>query len=280
MSETLHDTAATPDLSTLQAQLQDRLRHVTAAATLVTEKITHGGQSYIVKFRQPGQVRHVRSWLVSLGCVLLLRLWVRPARLRAGGLAHEAQRLRQLHAAGVQVPQVVLQTADYLVLEFCGENLTRCLQLASPAEKPVLLERVFDALASFHRAGHWHGGAQVRNLTLHDGEIYRIDFEEAAGNALPLAVMQAYDVLLTLQSVVEFLAGMPQAAVAQGLALLQRYFEQAPDDAVRQALCRLERVTCWLLTFETMLEKPAQKHRDVRRALLLAQLLRAYRVKG
>ena len=293
MSKTLLDSAAAAvDVSKLQAQLQDELQDKLrqARTPLVTEKIDHDGQCYIVKFRQHGQVRHLRSWLASLGCALLFGVWVRPARLRAGGLSHEAQRLRQLRAANLRVPQLVLQTADYLVLEFCGENLTQCLQQAAPDERLRLLERVFDELAQFHRAAQWHGGAQVRNLTLHHGQIYRIDFEEAAGHALPLPVIQAYDVLLTLQSIVDFL---PHAADAetetetetaadadltQGLALLQRYFEQTADAQVAQALARLARATDWLTRFASMLEKQAQQHRDVRRALRLAQLLRAYRL--
>lgn len=280
-------------LVSLQTLLQARLNG--ASGDLATEKISHHGQSYVVKYRRRGYARHVRSWLVSAGCAILFCRFVRPARLRAGDIAHEARRLRQLYGQGVRVPRVFLQTADYLVLEFCGEDLTRRLQAASPAEKRVLLGRVFDELAAFHRGGHWHGGAQVRNLTMsggRSGQIHRIDFEEAAGEALPLALMQAYDLILTLHSVVDHLADGDDGAsgtsgtnatggtngVAQGLSLLQGYFRQAPSAEVAQALRRLARVTDGLLGLEPMLRRQAQKHKDIRRSLALARLLRAFRL--
>ncbi|SMB24834.1 conserved protein of unknown function [Sterolibacterium denitrificans] len=278
--------AGNTSLVSLQTLLQARLNG--ASGDLATEKISHHGQSYIVKYRRRGYARHVRSWLVSAGCAILFGRFVRPARLRAGDIAHEARRLRQLHGQGVRVPRVFLQTADYLVLEFCGEDLTRRLQTVSPAEKQVLLERVFDELAAFHRGGHWHGGAQVRNLTMSDGrsgQIHRIDFEEAAGEALPLALMQAYDLILTLHSVVDHLVDGSDGTndtngLAQGLSLLQGYFRQAPSADVAQALRRLARLTDGLLGLEPMLRQQAQKHKDIRRSLALAQLLRAFRLSG
>lgn len=258
----------------LQTLVQSRLD--AAPGNLATEKIHHQGRDFIVKYRRHGQVRHGRSWLISVGCALLFRCFVHPARLRAGDIAYEARRLAYLQQQGVRVPHVVLQTADYLVLEFCGEDLTRRLQGAPADERAALLLRIFDELARFHLAGDWHGGAQVRNLTLHGGQIYRIDFEEAAGDALPLALMQAYDLLLTLQSVVDHLGLDGMAAKDEGVALLQRYFQQAPSPAVKQALCRLEKVTGLLLWLAFLLRQQAQKHKDIRRALLLAQLLRQF----
>lgn len=270
--------AGSVDLASLQRLLHARVSGATGG--LATEKISHHGRNYVVKYRRRGYARHVRSWLVSAGCAVLFRVFVRPARLRAGDIAHEARRLRQLHSQGVRVPRVCLLTEDCLVLDFCGEDLTRRLQAALPDEREILLGRVFDELAAFHRAGHWHGGAQVRNLTLHDGQIHRIDFEEAAGDVLPLALMQAYDLILTLHSVVDHLADGAAGGngVAQGLLLLQRYFRQAPSGEVMQAVCRLERVTGGLLGLEPMLRQQARKHKDIRRSLMLARLLRAFRL--
>ena len=195
------------------------------------QSFTHRKNKYVVKYRQTTSPRYLRSWAASTACALMFEEFVRPARLRAGDIEHEAARLRTLHRQGVRVPQVVTQTADFLILEHCGNNLARLVKHAQPDTRTGILKRVIDDLAEFHRAGHWHGGAQLRNLTLQQDEIYRIDFEESVGMALPRELAQAYDLVLTFHSMADYLGHHGEL----GPALLSRYFQRGPAPEVRIA---------------------------------------------
>jgi tRNA A-37 threonylcarbamoyl transferase component Bud32 len=67
--------------------------------------------------------------------------------------------------------------------------------LTQPA-RMALIERIAEDLSQFHGAGHWHGAGQLRNMTLLNGRLYRIDFEEDLEGVLPLPYRQALDVFL------------------------------------------------------------------------------------
>jgi len=114
------------------------------------------------------------------------------AQLRTGGIQAEAQRLRALHAAGRRVPRVLLQDRDYLVLSAVGTSLDRIVPQLMTTEKIALFEQVADDLADWHNSGHWHGGAQLRNVTLHQNTLYRIDFEERHSHVLSTAARRQH----------------------------------------------------------------------------------------
>ena len=87
-----------------------------------------------------------------------------------------------------------------LVLEYVGEDLadlirnedsTTRLWLAQPPRRIWRPSRA--------RAGC--GGAQIRNITLREGELWRIDFEENIGSALSRPLTQAYDLFQMLASI-------------------------------------------------------------------------------
>ncbi|MGB6102956.1 MAG: RIO1 family regulatory kinase/ATPase [Pusillimonas sp.] len=233
------------------------------------QSFTCQGQRYVVKYQQPSRTRYLRSWMASAACAFLFNEIVRPARLRSGDVGHEATRLRSLRSQGVRVPEVILQTPDCLILEYCGKNLARVIKHAAQSEREALLVRVIDELAEFHRAGHWHGGAQLRNLTLHQGKIYRIDFEEAAGMFMPRELAQAYDVLLTFHSFIDYFGGN----IELGSSLLNRYFQRAPSDQVASSLRCLERKLGWWIRLEPLLGGLAHRHKDIRSAFALTRVL-------
>jgi len=230
---------------------------------------TYQAQRYVVKYKQTAAPRYLRSWMASAACAFMFNEWVRPVRLRAGGLGHEAARLHALRKQGLRVPRLVLQTPDFLVMEYCGEDLAQRIKRSQGAERAALLGRVVDELAEFHRAGHWHGGAQLRNLTWHQGQIYRIDFEETAGLSISLELAQAYDILLAFHSLIDYLDG----DIALGVALLDRYFQRAPSAKADSALRRLERKVGWWTKLEPLLGGSIRKHKDIRRAFILTRVL-------
>ena len=145
-------------------------------------------------------------------------------------------------AAGVRVPHIALRTGTYLLLEHCGPTAASLLKRWQPEEWRRTLAMLATELGEFHHAGLWHGGAQIKNITLLDGEAgpvsTRIDFEENFGDLLPLPATQAADLMLFLNSI--SLAGPIDESEARRLLpeLLDAYFAAHPDAAVRQVLER------------------------------------------
>lgn len=183
----------------------------------------------------------------------------------------EVRRLQALAQAGVRVPHVVLKTDDFFVLEYCGDVVATLLERWNrPTWRHELL-KLAEELGEFHSAGHWHGGAQIKNITLLDGISYRIDFEESFGNLLPLAVTQLNDLILFLNSV--SLAGPIDEEESRQLLplLLERYFAANPSQEIRELITR----TLPLLRSLVRLARPFQRwsKKGIRRVGIMLDVL-------
>lgn len=196
--------------------------------------------------KAPGSPRGTaQAFLLKMFCRFALGQSLPMATLRladgARRLADEAARLAALAAAGEAVPQVVAFAADCMVLRHVGETLEHGLRGMSPTETTEALDAAIDDLARFHRAGHWHGGAQVKNLTRNAGQLYRIDFEEDIGAYLPLPIVQAYDLILLVNSVT-LLHGMDERTSTElATHLLTRYFDRhQAGEEIRAVLRRAQ----------------------------------------
>lgn len=156
----------------------------------------------------------------------------------AHSMDFEAKRLQELAAGGVRVPRVALLTPEFFVLDYCGTVVATLLENWSPDTWRFELRRLATELGQFHRAGHWHGGAQIKNITLQDDISYRIDFEENFGLFLPLTVTQAADLMLFLNSI--SLAGPVDEAEARQLLpqLIDCYFAAHPNPEIKQVIQR------------------------------------------
>ena len=204
--------------------------------------IEHDGARYVVK-RTARRARNLLQSLLLRGFVRLSSgqaLPMRALRMSAGvsSMAYEAQRLAELAAAGVPVPRVVHRGSDYLVLDDVGPSLASQLLGWTPELWRDELPRQAAQLAALHRAGFWHGAAQIKNLTRRDGIVYRIDFEESFGEWVPLPAAQAFDLVLFLNSI--SLRGPIDEAEARCLlpALLDSYVAVNPDPQVLHAMTR------------------------------------------
>lgn len=153
-------------------------------------------------------------------------------------LAFEHQRLLALAAAGEQVPQVLSFDGHALVTSDVGTTLDALLyELPQDERLPLMCAAAAD-LAGFHARGQWHGGAQARNTTWDGRRFARLDFEERLVPALPLDMVQRYDVLQLLLSLARLLEPLGPAAV---LAVLRAYAEvdAAQGEALRAFIARL-----------------------------------------
>ena len=165
--------------------------------------------------------RPLRSWRKSLSIWLFARAVGVPVPWAAvrqtdgtALLAYEHQRLLALGAAGEAVPPVLAFDGHTLETGDIGTTLDHSLYRTEPTQRLALMCAASADLARFHARGHWHGGAQSRNITW-DGERFaRLDFEEPLVPGLPLATVQRYDALQLVLSLAGYLVPLGPAAVA------------------------------------------------------------------
>lgn len=243
-------------------------------------EIEIGGIRCIAKVRKPRAwhvvdyaLRYVRAFSLAIFCKLVLGEFPSPRVLLQNGLSYETVRLRSLREQGCAVPKVHAAEPGLLVLEFVGQDLPYCLRRVDVQAQSRM---AFDAgadLASFHLAGHWHGGAQLRNVTLQDGRYYRIDFEENIGGALSLPLAQAYDVLQACLSLTSLNRIPHDVLVSLGEQLLRGYLSVA---GAAQRGPALKRVASTIDRTERALRPLLSRldWRDVRGFRLTADLMR------
>jgi hypothetical protein len=176
--------------------------------------------------------RPLRSRRQSLG-IWLFAHWlgvpvpwhaVRQSDAR-GLLAFEHERLLALAAAGEAVPPVIAFDGHSLVTGDIGPILAHTLGEVPEPQRLAIMCAASADLAAFHARGHWHGGAQTRNITW-DGERFaRLDFEEPLLPGMDLPTVQLYDALQLLFSLSHMLEPLGPDAVREVL--------QAYEDAAR-----------------------------------------------
>lgn len=163
-------------------------------------------------------------------------------------LDHEHRRLLALAAAGERVPAVLAFDGHRLVTGDIGCTLDHWLHRTAPADRLPLMRAAAADLAAFHARGHWHGGAQTRNMTWDGRHFARLDFEERLQPGMPLATVQIYDalqLLLSLSSYFQVLGPEAVRAVLSAYADTPDTRAQVPDlrAFLRRLLPRLQRVS-------------------------------------
>lgn len=247
-----------------------------------TAVFDYGGRRYVAKRLAKRPRKLVQTlfmrWLVKRITGIPLPLKTLALSDAAQSVDFEVNRLQSLAAAGVAVPRVVLKSGDFFILDYCGTVVATLLEAWQPETWRKELPRLSKELGEFHRAGHWHGSAQIRNITLLEGKSYRIDFEEDFGLSLALPVCQLHDLLLFLNSV--SLAGPVDEAETRQLlpSLLENYFSENPDDEIRQLTIRILPLMRTLARLASPFQRWSKK--GIRRMLILVDLLGALQDKA
>lgn len=224
--------------SSLKAAAEAAFLHQSQRAVV----FEHAGEKYVAKRLAEKPRRLIQTlfmrWLVKRVTGQPLPMQTLALSAAASSMDFEAKRLHSLAIAGVRVPPVVLLTPEYFVLRHCGTVVATLLEGWQAADWRRELQQLARELGEFHAAGQWHGGAQIKNITLQNGITYRIDFEENFGEFLPLSVAQATDLMLFLNSI--SLAGPIDETEARQLLpqLINIYFATHPDAEVRQVIQR------------------------------------------
>jgi len=214
-----------------------------------TFSLKYDHRRLIIKQAAPQGRGRLQAWLVGWLCKRLTGVRLsKDALLLPGGqrqLEFEAQRLQSLRKAGEAVPAVCAVGDGWLALEDVGQNLQHRLNTLSADQTLDLLQTLATDLADFHQAGHWHGGSQIRNLTMRNDQLFRIDFEEDL-SSLPRPLVQAYDLALFLSSCIQPLDRIEADVIAAGQTLLEEYFRAHPSSEVLHCLQQGYNMLKWL----------------------------------
>lgn len=156
------------------------------------------GERVYVKQRRPGKNPLGRAAQEVLHRLTGNRLLLAPPGPGGDNVSFEAGMLRRLAEAGIRVPRVLHQEADFFVMSDAGYTMEEWLG-SQPERAGFYLERAAGALRRLHDFGFAHGGPQIRNFTFRDGEVHFIDFEDDIP-AERLADFQLRDVFIFLLS--------------------------------------------------------------------------------
>ncbi|WP_019625954.1 hypothetical protein [Thioalkalivibrio sp. ALJT] len=236
------------------------------------QELEFDGRHYVLKRVRAKARSRYQQWAVRLLCRLFFPRLTAPGNASPRNGWRELERVRMLRNAGQNVPRVVATLPDAVMYTHCGKSVEQHLRHQDPAERRTTLHTVTRNLAAFHRAGYWHGGAQLRNV-LFDGEhYYRVDFEEDLEQVLSLELAQVYDLAQHLADATTWVQHEDQAE-ALGLELLHAYQQLHWSPRHTQALRGVARLLAPLHWLGCRLRHA--RSRDVRRGVAMARVTRS-----
>lgn len=117
-------------------------------------------------------------------------------------IIYETNKIKRLQSLGTLVPNIVYQDENNFALEDCGEAIYTYTRSKDIEEEKFysLINKVIEQLATMHNANEYHGGAQTRNFTYKDDQVYAIDFEESFNDNIDIKTLQFRDLLLFILS--------------------------------------------------------------------------------
>jgi tRNA A-37 threonylcarbamoyl transferase component Bud32 len=179
--------------------------------------------------RPPWRHRLLNGFAQLAGLPLL-----RAAPAHGGARAQqiELQRLRQLAAAGVPVPQVLHEEAEFFVQSYLGDQ--RLDALLQSTDAALWWRRGLHLLVDLHAKGQYLSQAFARNFIASGDALAMIDFEDDPLEVLPLHQAQARDWLAYLHSSSRAL--LSQSAAQQAAAVRMLRAELARESAPVRAL--------------------------------------------
>jgi len=164
------------------------------------------GQKFWVKKARPTRSTYWHRFFYALFSFDVLI----PSQNKSGKetILHETSKLNLFREKGIHTPHVMYQCEDFFVLEDCGETLNMLTRNKSITKEQMYyyLDKLLLELAKIHNQDLFHGGAQTRNFTYKDNNIYAIDLEESFDSTIDVSVLQFRDLLLLLLSFVKIKA--------------------------------------------------------------------------
>jgi tRNA A-37 threonylcarbamoyl transferase component Bud32 len=157
----------------------------------------------LVKGQRPARgalpYRVMNSFARAVGMPLLKAA---PAYGGARAQRIEAARLRDLHAAGVSVPELLHVDDEFIVMQYLGDTSLIALLHGEPAQTLLWWQRGLEALVQVHAQGQYLSQAFARNFIVVGSGLAMIDFEDDPLEVMSLDEAQARDWLAYLHSTV------------------------------------------------------------------------------
>ncbi len=115
---------------------------------------------------------------------------------------YETSKIEKFKEYGVNTPQVVFKNEEFFVLEDCGKTVNSYIRKKDISKEKMyyFIDKLLMELSKIHNHNDYHGGAQARNFTYKDGEIFTIDLEDSFEKNIDLKLLQFRDFLLLLLS--------------------------------------------------------------------------------
>lgn len=164
------------------------------------------GQKYWVKKARATTPNKVQIFFYK---VLPLELLIpSQAKNAKEALTHEIDKLRLFQSMGISTPNVVYSCSEFFILEDVGAAVHALIRPNDISKEQLYyyIDKVIDFLALIHNKKQFHGGAQTRNFTYKNGDIFAIDLEESFDEKVDIETLQFRDLLLLLLSFVKIKA--------------------------------------------------------------------------
>ena len=117
-------------------------------------------------------------------------------------IIYETSKIRKFKTYGLSLPNIIFQDENNFVLEDCGQAVYSYLRNPEITEEKIyyFIDKMIEQLSIIHNADEYHGGAQCRNFTYKDDNVYVIDFEESFNKDIDIKTLQFRDLLLFILS--------------------------------------------------------------------------------
>ncbi len=204
-------------------------------------RLSCDGEVYFLKRRVSDRlVRRKLMRLVQRFLLKILRLKIlAPTTNVRKSSAYEPKKLIKLADLGLNVPKVLFFNDDYFIMSDCGMTL-KGFAKRNPDLANDYLQQAIRHLAELHNSGHAHGGAQIRNFAVKDGQICLFDFEEIIPKKY-CEEMQFRDILVFLISL-----SRSKRLIVDYRGLLEAYDQVAEAKGRVQRLLLMGRRYRWL----------------------------------
>lgn len=175
------------DIAKLVAALADRSRRV--------QKVELSHRTVWIKRYGTESALIWRRLYLPFERLMPMAFRVTPVRSPAQMIQQEIRRMERFRGKGIDVPEVLYQAGSTLVLSDVGQAMELHLYnvRSDPKAYDDLLVFCAAELGRIHAAGLCHGRPYPRDMTMTNGRVGFLDFEEDPEAVMPLETAQARD---------------------------------------------------------------------------------------
>ncbi len=184
----------------------------------------------------------------------------------------EASRLREWHAKGLPVPQLLEVSEEFILTADAGVPLRNWLRNEPDSRRRLAaVALAARGLAQLHRMGHCHGRPFMKDILFDGDRISFIDLEEDPTRVMPLVTAQVRDLMLFVMSYTASLGR--QHGFDDLRRIAEAYRDMNPSVRIQRVLRRNLRALWWA-SLPLRLVPCRWLGRDGRQAVLGLKVLR------